>query len=385
MRVELEGVSMRFGEVTAVDRLDATIESGELVALLGPSGCGKTTTLFLLAGLYRPTSGVIRFDGAVVNDVPPERRAIGMVFQNYALYPHMTVFENIAFPLKMQRVPKSERRERVLEMARLVRIDTLLERKPAQLSGGQQQRVAIARALVKRPKLLLLDEPLSNLDARLRLEMREEIRRIVSSVGITTVFVTHDQEDAMSLADRILIMQGGRKIQFDTPEAMYARPAHRFVAHFLGNPPINWMTAEADPAGRCLRVAGQGAIRFRPEAYADLRPGMPVVVGIRPEAFRLEEAGASAGDREAGEEGWLFGPVASRETIGRETLLRVETPAGPLRVLVPSASAPPIGAAVKIRPDESALHLFHPDSGQSLRLAKAAEESSSATLRAHLA
>ncbi|MBT9281484.1 MAG: ABC transporter ATP-binding protein [Hydrogenibacillus schlegelii] len=366
MRVELEGLSMRFGDVTAVDRLDAVIESGELVALLGPSGCGKTTTLFLLAGLYRPTAGVIRFDGAVVNDVPPERREIGMVFQNYALYPHMTAFDNIAFPLKVQKIPKNRRREMVLEMARLVRIESLLERKPAQLSGGQQQRVAIARALVKRPKLLLLDEPLSNLDARLRLEMREEIRRIVSSVGITTVFVTHDQEEAMSLADRILLMREGRKVQYDAPDMLYLRPAHRFVAEFLGNPPINLLSARVGAGGRCLLLNGGTPLTDLPEDIEPLPPETPVVVGIRPEDFRLEAAGVALGDPSACR-GKIAGRVAVRETTGRETLLRVETCAGAVRVLAPTGKAPHPGTAVVLAVEPSALHLFHPETGESLR------------------
>lgn len=198
---------MQFPGAVAVDKLNAVMESGDLVALLGPSGCGKSTTLFfMLAGLYKPTGGEILFDGSNVNRVEPENREIGMVFQNYALYPHMTVQQNILFPLKMKKMPKREALDRARKMADLVQIGHLMDRKPGQLSGGQQQRVAIARALVKEPKLLLLDEPLSNLDARLRLEMREEIRRIQREVGITTVFVTHDQEEAMSIADRILLM-----------------------------------------------------------------------------------------------------------------------------------------------------------------------------------
>ncbi|MBE3595500.1 MAG: ABC transporter ATP-binding protein [Hydrogenibacillus sp.] len=363
MRVELDAVTMRFGDVAAVDGLSATFESGELIGLLGPSGCGKSTTLFMLAGLYRPTSGEIRFDGTVVNDVPPERRSIGMVFQNYALYPHMTVFDNIAFPLRMQKVPKAERQERVLEMARLVRIEHLLGRKPAQLSGGQQQRVAIARSLVKRPKLLLLDEPLSNLDARLRLEMREEIRRIQRAVGITTVFVTHDQEEAMSLSDRILIMEGGRRQQFAAPQVMYDRPASRFVAFFLGNPPINLLSARYRQDGSVLVFPDGTRLAVDPTPYAGLDDELPVTVGIRPEAATVQ---APDEIRSLDDTGHFIGTVAYRETIGRDTLIRVDLAEGVLRLLVPAHETPPLGARVVVIPDRTRLHLFRESDGRAL-------------------
>lgn len=235
---------MRFDQTTAVDHLNVTIAEGKLVSLLGPSGCGKSTTLYMLAGLYQPTEGEIYFGDRIVNKIEPEHREIGMVFQNYALYPHLTVLKNILFPLKMAKVPKKEAEERAKEMAALVQIDHLLDRKPSQLSGGQQQRVAIARALVKKPKLLLLDEPLSNLDARLRLEMREEIRRIQQEVGITTIFVTHDQEEAMSISDQVLLMKDGKKQQYSAPQDMYDYPINKFVTQFLGNPPINLMSVK---------------------------------------------------------------------------------------------------------------------------------------------
>ncbi len=239
MKVRLEQVTKRFGSVTAVRNFTATLEDGELVCLLGPSGCGKSTILNMLSGILPVTEGAVLFDDEDVTRLPPDKRGVGLVFQNYALYPHMTVRQNICFPLEIQRVPKPERFRRADEIARLVHVDTLMDRRPGELSGGQQQRVAIARALVKRPKLLLLDEPLSNLDARLRLEMREEIRRIQQETGVTTIFVTHDQEEAMSISDRIILMRDGVLQQNDLPQVLYNQPANCFVADFLGNPPIN--------------------------------------------------------------------------------------------------------------------------------------------------
>ena len=239
MRIRLENIVKRFDDNTAVNDFSAVIESGELVTLLGPSGCGKSTMLNMLSGILYPTEGKIYFDDDDVTFMSSEKRGIGLVFQNYALYPHMTVLENICFPLEIKKVPKAERIERAKKMAELVHVEGMLNRKPGQLSGGQQQRVAIARALVKEPRLLLLDEPLSNLDARLRIEMREEIRRIQLETGVTTIFVTHDQEEAMSISDHIILMKLGVLQQYDKPQALYDQPANCFVADFLGNPPIN--------------------------------------------------------------------------------------------------------------------------------------------------
>ena len=239
MRVKMENLTKQFGTLTAVDHFNVEMEDGELIALLGPSGCGKSTILNMLAGILPVTDGKIWFDRDDVTKMPPEERGIGLVFQNYALYPHMSVLNNICFPLEIQKVPKEERIRRAKEMAELVHVETMLGRTPRQLSGGQQQRVAIARALVKNPRLLLLDEPLSNLDARLRLEMREEIRRIQQKTHVTTIFVTHDQEEAMSISDHIVLMKAGVKQQYDVPQALYNEPANQFVADFLGNPPIN--------------------------------------------------------------------------------------------------------------------------------------------------
>ena len=239
MQVRLENVTKKFPGVTAVNTFSVTLPDGELICLLGPSGCGKSTILNMLSGILPVSGGDIYFDEDNVTKLPPEERGIGLVFQNYALYPHMTVLENICFPLEIKRVPKDERVARATKMAKLVHVDMLLNRKPKELSGGQQQRVAIARALVKEPRLLLLDEPLSNLDARLRLEMREEIRRIQLQTQVTTIFVTHDQEEAMSISDHIVLMKDGVMQQFDQPQVLYDDPANQFVADFLGNPPIN--------------------------------------------------------------------------------------------------------------------------------------------------
>ena len=239
MKIRLEHIVKRFDDNTAVNDFNAVIESGELVTLLGPSGCGKSTMLNMLSGILYPTEGKIYFDDDDVTFMSSEKRGIGLVFQNYALYPHMSVLENICFPLEIKKVPKKERIEKAKQMAELVHVEGMLNRKPGQLSGGQQQRVAIARALVKEPRLLLLDEPLSNLDARLRIEMREEIRRIQLETGVTTIFVTHDQEEAMSISDHIILMKQGVLQQYDKPQYLYDQPANCFVADFLGNPPIN--------------------------------------------------------------------------------------------------------------------------------------------------
>ncbi len=267
--------------VTAVQDLNFCVGDGELLGLLGPSGCGKSTALNLLCGLLKPTEGSIRFGDTDVTQLPPESRGVGMVFQNYALYPHLTVLQNILFPLENlkgdARPTRAQMREKAQEAARLVQIEDLMDRKPGELSGGQQQRVAIARALIKRPQLLLMDEPLSNLDARLRLQTREEIRRIQRETRITTVFVTHDQEEAMSISDRIVVMKEGVVQQIGRPQAVYDDPANLFVAKFLGTPPINVFSGRIE-SGRVY--IGRQAV-MEASGIAD----QPVSVGIRPEGF----------------------------------------------------------------------------------------------------
>ena len=275
-------------EVVAVSDLTFTIPDGKLVGLLGPSGCGKSTTLYMISGLQKPTGGQIFFGEDDVTALSPENRGVGLVFQNYALYPHMTVKQNILFPLQnlkgADKLDKNTMLERALEAARLVQIDNLMDRKPSELSGGQQQRVAIARALVKMPRVLLLDEPLSNLDARLRLQTREEIRRIQRETGITTIFVTHDQEEAMSISDVIVVMKLGVVQQIGKPQTVYDNPVNLFVAKFLGTPPINVFKAQV----------ANGKLVINGEAVLDV-PGVPdrdVFAAIRPEGFIPADNGA---------------------------------------------------------------------------------------------
>ena len=274
-------------DVIAVNDFDFEIPDGKLIGLLGPSGCGKSTALDLICGLLKPTDGKIFFGEDDVTGLPPENRGVGMVFQNYALYPHLTVEKNIQFPLEnlkgADKLSKEEMTKRVLEAAKLVQIDHLLERKPNELSGGQQQRVAIARALVKLPKVLLLDEPLSNLDARLRLQTREEIRRIQQETQITTIFVTHDQDEAMSISDMIVVMKDGIVQQIGKPQNVYDDPVNLFVAKFLGTPPINVFSGEVKNEQLYI---GSEAVLSTP-GVAD----QPVHVGIRPEGFVLKEDG----------------------------------------------------------------------------------------------
>ncbi len=317
-RIELRKIRKQWGEVVAVEDVDLVIEDGEFVAILGPSGCGKSTTLFMLAGIYMPSSGELLFDGIPVNEVEAKDRNVGIVFQSYALYPHMDVRRNIMFPLRFKKVPREEAARRAAEAARLVHVEELLDRMPSQLSGGQQQRVALARALVKEPQLLLLDEPLSNLDATLRLSMRTEIKRLQRHTGVTTVLVTHDQIEATTMADRIVCMRKGRIEQIGTAEDLYKRPDSLFVASFLGAPPINLLEGEA--RGRRLRV---GAVELELSADAEGE----VILGIRPEAVVLGGGGGTA-------------EILDVEPMGRETLFLLDTPLGQLRALLAGATAP---------------------------------------------
>ncbi|MBQ5842440.1 MAG: ABC transporter ATP-binding protein [Clostridia bacterium] len=274
-------------EVIAVNNFSFTVPDGKLIGLLGPSGCGKSTTLYMISGLQKPTSGKIFFGDDDVTRLSAENRGVGLVFQNYALYPHMTVKQNIMFPLEnlrgVDKLSKEEMAERTLKAAKLVQIDELMDRKPSELSGGQQQRVAIARALVKMPKVLLLDEPLSNLDARLRLQTREEIRRIQKETGITTVFVTHDQEEAMSISDMIVVMKQGVVQQIGAPQEVYDNPINLFVAKFLGTPPIN--VFDGTVTAEKLYIGGSAVLDVKGVADGE------VFVGIRPEGFILDANG----------------------------------------------------------------------------------------------
>ncbi|WP_270196709.1 ABC transporter ATP-binding protein [Faecalimonas umbilicata] len=309
MRIRLENLTKRYQEVTAVDHLNLEIEDGDLVCLLGPSGCGKSTTLSIIAGLEQATEGSIYFDEENVGGLEAEERDIGMVFQDYALYPHMTVQENIAFPLKMQGWKKKDRIEKVKEAAKMLQIEEYLKRKPGKLSGGQQQRVAIARAIVKNPKILLLDEPLSNLDARLRIELRDEIRRVQKQLGITTIFVTHDQEEALSISDKILLMEKGKISQYSSPKEMYMEPQNVFAAKFLGNPPMNFVPGEKVEDGICLLLGDENVTVKKGTVHEAGELKGNVCVGIRPEALEL----CSAEEEEA-----ILGVITGIQTLGKD-------------------------------------------------------------------
>ena len=285
--LQLAGLTRRYGANTVVDGVDLDVRDGELVALLGPSGCGKTTTLRMVAGFVEPSAGTVRIAGRDVTHAPPHGRDTGMVFQSYALFPHMTVAGNVAFGLEMRGVGKAERDGRVAEALRLVRLDGLAERLPRQLSGGQQQRVALARALVVNPAVFLLDEPLSNLDAKLRAEVRVEIRNLQQRLGLTTLFVTHDQEEALTMADRLVVMEGGRVRQVGTAEELYERPADLFVANFIGR--VNALAGEVAAPGE-FRAADGTAL----PCPRDAAPGTRAVLCLRPEKLRFQPW-ASAG------------------------------------------------------------------------------------------
>jgi inositol-phosphate transport system ATP-binding protein len=306
MRIRLEGFTKRFGDVTVIESMNLEVRDGEMLALLGPSGCGKSTTLFAICGIHRVDGGRILFGDEDVTRTPPQARNVGVVFQSYALYPHLTVFQNIAFPLEIKRDSRVAIRTKVEEVARLLHIDSLLDRLPANLSGGQQQRVALARALVRRPNVLLLDEPLANLDARLRLEMRAEIRRLQRETGITAVLVTHDQVEAMSMSDRIAIMDQGVIHQIATPKGMYDNPVNTFVAGFLGSPTIAFLEGEVSD-GRFTTPTRSVAITL-PAAIPGLSTGQRVQIGVRPEFVTTDP------------EGEVEAEVAFVETLGRETL-----------------------------------------------------------------
>ncbi|MEM4871694.1 MAG: ABC transporter ATP-binding protein [Thermofilaceae archaeon] len=286
-RIEIKNLLKRFGRVVAVNRISFEVKDGEFMVLLGPSGCGKTTTLRLIAGLETPDEGEIYIGDRLVNDLPPKDRDVAMVFQNYALYPHMTVYDNIAFPLRIRKLPKREIDKRVKEVAKLLRIEELLDRYPRQLSGGQQQRVALGRALVREPQVFLMDEPLSNLDAKLRVYMRAELKRLQRELKITTVYVTHDQAEAMTMADRIAVMNEGRIMQLAEPHELYYKPANTFVAGFIGAPAMNFIDASVEVRDGELFL-DTGAFRVKlpndmSEALLKAGPPSEVIFGIRPE------------------------------------------------------------------------------------------------------
>jgi inositol-phosphate transport system ATP-binding protein len=356
-RIIIEGLCKNFGTVKAVDAIDLTIADGEFVAILGPSGCGKSTTLFMLSGIEFPTAGRIMFDGQDVTFAEARDRGIGLVFQSYALYPHMTVLENISFPLEMMKLPKAVREDRARKAADIVQIGELLARRPHELSGGQQQRVALSRALVKEPRLLLLDEPLSNLDASLRTVMRSEIRRLQRQLRLTTILVTHDQIEATTMADRIVLMNKGRIEQVGTAEDLYRRPANLFVAGFIGSPAMNTVTSRVIDGTVAL-----GSLIF------DVGMANPTIVsvGLRPEHLCFAGEG-------------LAGRIVLAEPMGREVLYEVETELGPLRVLDPVHEVRHReGDAVNIAVSPNNLLLFNPTDGTALPQARPENSSASA-------
>jgi multiple sugar transport system ATP-binding protein len=331
--ITFDNVTKTYGDgFLAVSDLNLEVQDGEFVVLVGPSGCGKTTALRMLAGLEEISGGTVRIGERVVNNVPPGDRDVAMVFQNYALYPHMTVAENIGFALRMRKVPKAEARKRIEETARIIGLVEHLDRKPRQLSGGQRQRVAMGRAIVREPQVFLMDEPLSNLDAKLRVQMRAEISRIQRQLHVTTVYVTHDQIEAMTMGDRVAVLRRGVLQQFDVPQRLYERPANLFVASFIGSPAMNMLEGTLERQGDALicRI-GTAALTLPAEVLA-ARPalaqhvGKPIAVGIRPEA--LDEPGR----RDGGDGGRLGGRVKAVEALGPEQLVHVEVDAEPVLV-----------------------------------------------------
>ena len=369
-QVSFDGVTKQFGDTTAVDDLTLHVVDGELLVLLGSSGCGKTTALRMVAGLEEVTSGTVTIGDRVVNDVDPKDRDVAMVFQSYALYPHLTVAKNIEFPLRQRGVDKEERTTKVKQAAETLGLATLLDRKPGQLSGGQRQRVALARAIVRQPLVFLMDEPLSNLDAALRVQTRADIVELQARLSTTTLYVTHDQVEAMTMGHRIAVMSEGKLQQVAAPEALYAQPDNAFVARFLGSPGMNLVegmlvesgapAAEAESNRGALSVAFAGASVPLPAAVGDAvrGSGPEVVLGLRPEALHLSEDGA------------IGATVVIVELLGAETHVICHTETGATVVVRQSASAakPKIGEAVRIAvdPDPASYHLFDAADGTRL-------------------
>ena len=350
----IANVRKTFGQVEILKGIDIEIDAGEFLILVGPSGCGKSTLLNMIAGLDVPTEGAIRIADRDVTWLPPKDRDIAMVFQSYALYPNMNVAENIAFGLEMRKVPKAQRAAAVERVSKMLQIGHLLDRKPGQLSGGQRQRVAMGRALARDPKLFLFDEPLSNLDAKLRVEMRAEIKLLHQRTKTTTVYVTHDQVEAMTLGDRIAVMKDGQVQQFGTPDDIYARPATKFVAEFIGSPAMNMVTAQSGAGG--LSVKGLSLPLGATQVSSLAAASGEVIYGLRPEDISLVEAGSGA----------LQGSIAMLEPTGPETYVLVDTAVGKLTVRVPGRVTHGVDDAVGLSWSHEALHLF--DAGTERRL-----------------
>jgi multiple sugar transport system ATP-binding protein len=356
-RVGLERISRRFGSMGGIEEITFEIPDGEFWVLVGPSGCGKSTILRTIAGLETATSGDLYIGDRRVNDIPARQRDVAMVFQNYALYPHMTVAENLAFGLRMRRAEASSIQTRVEAVAQMLEIGHLLDRKPRQLSGGQQQRVALGRAIARQPQVFLLDEPLSNLDAQLRDDTRAELKQLHQRVGITTVYVTHDQVEAMTLADQIVVLDQGRIQQIGTPQAIYSQPANRMVATFLGSPPMNILPATYDGDGFQLgtqAIACPDALRTQVQPS----PGQRLELGFRPEAIQVVNDGADALSPEAS----LHVEVTVVEPLGRETLVRARVEGA--SVTVDFSVAPErgvrVGHRLQLRLDLAQAYVFDP-------------------------
>jgi multiple sugar transport system ATP-binding protein len=330
-----------FGGTSVVDDLSLEIHDGEFVVLLGPSGCGKTTTLRMLAGLENVTSGDIFIDGERVNDIPTQHRDVAMVFQSYALYPHMTIAENIGYPLRVRKIEKTERATRVNRVAAMLEIESLLERKPRQLSGGERQRVALARAIVREPRAYLMDEPLSNLDARLRVQMRGELKRLQHQLGTTTIYVTHDQAEAMTLASRVAVMRRGRLQQFDTPMNIYNRPANRFVAEFVGSPSMNFVDGKVD-AG----IFVSDALQIPLSGFAN---GSQLTIGIRPEHIQVLSEPHNAA---------IAATVYVTELMGNETFVFLSVGSNKLIARAPADFRAELESKVWLQFATDKLHFF---------------------------
>jgi multiple sugar transport system ATP-binding protein len=359
--VELSKIVKSYdGKTTVIHGIDLDIRAGEFVVFVGPSGCGKSTLLRMIAGLEPISGGEARIDGQVVNDLPPRHRDIAMVFQDYALYPHKTLFDNMAFGLRLRKTPEAEVQRRVMDAARLLKIDHMLERRPAALSGGQRQRVAIGRAIVRQPKVFLFDEPLSNLDAQLRGEMRSEIKRLHQRLGATIIYVTHDQVEAMTLADRIAVLSAGHKMQYDTPEAIYNRPAALFVAGFTGAPPMNLVDCTRAEGG-VVDLGGE-RVPLAPALAAAMNGAsapQALKFGVRPENIAL----ASPGNHAAA----LPAEVVLLEPLGAETLVTFKIGAAELVARCPAGFRERPGTRLSVHVQAEHMHLFDAASGQALR------------------